>query len=204
MFPTWYRQLSPAAKRVYTSGGRFESLPAAEVLDPSFDGYEWFHRNITVKDQKAWWAPAVSGEGRDIQRMKANSPAILCCSSPTDSEAVTAALALAVKWTLFGMIVQVVDLADHRDVSMVMRDDADVEAVVIHNLTDDSTPDRVEAARDVLRRGSGRFLRVLACGGLPQAVGQRLRYKEFAAVFNLYTGFTDDGAVRRIGKVQHR
>lgn len=206
MFPTWYRQLSPAAKRVYTSGGRFESLPAAEVLGtPMFEPFEWFHREITGKDQLKWWNPAVSGDARDINRLKANTPAILCTAAPTDSEALTAALCLAVKWTLFGLDVQVIDLGDDRSVKPVLSGISESDVLIFHNVTDDSTANRVEATRDVLRYGQGKFMRVIVSAGEPEAVGRRLRYKEFAAVFNLYTASTESGeTVRRVGKVQHR
>jgi len=114
---------------------------------------------------------------------------VLILSEDVDTPALLMAIHLARKAMAGSFDVACLDLGETRVLGRLKSELAENEpdAVFAHNITVESTWDRIEVARDFLV-GDYDALRVMVAVGEPMAVARRLRYDRFSAVFFLAGG----------------
>lgn len=172
--PWWMRDASPEEKRLYFANCphslwqiELEDLPVPTTI---LYGEGKNQIRITAKDQREWMQRVAKGLNDPLR--------VLIVSGPTDLPG----LALMTWWCKQPDPMNLIDLG-------AVPEPADVPetALGVFNMTDSSTPDRVQAARDILYRYKDRLVALCVSGPTDPIEYSRevLRFYKFHAIFHL-------------------
>ena len=182
--PSWYFKLSDEAKFLYGNGAKtpFLSFADAQPLNTEFTSFQHRNREFSASKQAGWLDHLIRFDLDDIP-----GASYLIVSSPTDSNAIMLGLGIAIALVGQRRDVEWLNLADTASVSkigkIVERNGSDL--ILTHNLTEASTQDRFERARDVLTLETPS---VVIAAGDPSVILSRLFCRVSAVLYHDVSG----------------